>query len=123
MAKRIPEWVPREDLVGAGMIGRVEAAERYDHTPAGESFLTFAEHRIRGAVLDELRRGDMVPRRVRQLARKIAAAVRKLAHSGGAVPDETLVAAELGVTVEAYRDGVARTTFELRRSRTTSRSW
>ncbi len=112
MAKRIPEWVPREDLVGAGMIGLVEAADRYDST-RDESFLTFAEHRIRGAVLDELRRGDMVPRRVRQLARKIAAAIRKLEQSGGEAPDETEVAGELGVSVEAYRDGLTRTTFEL----------
>ena len=64
------------------MIGLVEAADRYDHT-RDESFLTFAEHRIRGAVLDELRRGDMVPRRVRQLARKISAAIRKLEQSLG----------------------------------------
>ena len=112
LAKRIPAWVPREDLVGAGMIGLVEAADRYDHT-RDESFLTFAEHRIRGAVLDELRRGDMVPRRVRQLARKISAAIRKLEQSEGAAPDESLVAGELGVSVEAYRDGLTRTTFEL----------
>lgn len=112
MAKRIPDWVPREDLVGAGMIGLVEAADRYDHT-RDESFLTFAEHRIRGAVLDELRRGDMVPRRVRQLARKIAAAIRKLEQTGGAAPDESLIAGELGVSVEVYREGLTRTTFEL----------
>jgi RNA polymerase sigma factor for flagellar operon FliA len=112
MAKRIPDWVPREDLVGAGMIGLVEAADRFDHT-RDESFLTFAEHRIRGAVLDELRRGDMVPRRVRQLARKIAAAIRKLEQTGGGAPDETLIARELGITVECYREGLTRTTFEL----------
>jgi RNA polymerase sigma factor for flagellar operon FliA len=112
MAKRIPEWVSRDDIVGAGMIGLVEAAERYDATRE-ESFLTFAEFRIRGAVLDELRRGDMVPRRVRQLARKIAAAVRKLEQSSGARPDEKLVAEELGVSVEVYRAGLERTAFEL----------
>ena len=92
----------REDLVAASMIGLCEAADRYDNT-RDESFLTFAEHRIRGAVLDELRRGDMVPRRVRQLARKIAAAIRRLEQTAGAAPSDHEVASELGVTVETYR--------------------
>src|SRR5258706_12103489 len=77
MARRCPDWVAREDLVAAGMLGLTEAAARYDDTRA-EPFLSFAEHRIRGAVLDELRRGDLLPRRVRQLARKIAGAIREL---------------------------------------------
>jgi RNA polymerase sigma factor for flagellar operon FliA len=112
MAKRIPEWVERDDIVAASMIGLVEAADRYDATRE-ESFLTFAEFRIRGAVLDELRRGDMVPRRARQLARKIAAAVRKLEQAEGAAPDEAHVAGELGVSVEDYRVGLEKTVFEI----------
>jgi RNA polymerase sigma factor for flagellar operon FliA len=71
MARRCPDWVAREDLVAAGMLGLTEAAERYDESRT-EPFLAFAEHRIRGAMLDELRRGDMLPRRVRQVARKIS---------------------------------------------------
>ncbi|HEY0252266.1 MAG TPA: sigma-70 family RNA polymerase sigma factor, partial [Kofleriaceae bacterium] len=77
MARRCPDWIAREDIVSAGMLGLIEAAERYDGSRQ-EPFLAFAEHRIRGAVLDELRRGDIMPRRVRQLARKIAAAIREL---------------------------------------------
>ena len=53
--RRLPRNVLREDLVAAGMIGLIEAADRYDETRQ-EPFLAFAEHRIRGAVLDELRR-------------------------------------------------------------------
>lgn len=112
MAKRVPEWVSRDDIVAASMIGLVEAADRYDASRE-ESFLTFAEFRIRGAVLDELRRGDMVPRRVRQLARKIASAVRKLEQQQGAQPEAEHVAGELGVSVEAYRQGLDRIACEL----------
>lgn len=105
MARRCPEWVAKEDIVAAGMLGLIEAAERYDSTRQ-EPFLAFAEHRIRGAVLDELRRGDIMPRRVRQLARKIQAAIRELERNGQAASDQC-VADALGVTVEHYRAGLA----------------
>lgn len=105
MARRCPDWVAREDLVAAGMLGLTEAAERYDGTRK-EPFLSFAEHRIRGAVLDELRRGDLLPRRVRQLARKISNAIRELESEGEQATDQR-VAHALGVTVEHYRTGLA----------------
>jgi RNA polymerase sigma factor FliA len=105
MARRCPDWVAREDLVAAGMLGLTEAAERYDHSRT-EPFLSFAEHRIRGAVLDELRRGDMLPRRVRQLARKISHTIRSLENRGEA-PSEQRIADSLGVEVEHYRKGMS----------------
>jgi RNA polymerase sigma factor for flagellar operon FliA len=105
MARRCPEWVAREDLVSAGMVGLIEAADRYDDTRK-EPFLSFAEHRIRGAVMDELRRGDLLPRRVRQLARKVSNAVKELEHSGE-TPTDQRVADALGVTLEHYRTGLA----------------
>jgi len=105
MARRCPDWIAREDIVSAGMLGLIEAAERYDDTRQ-EPFLAFAEHRIRGAVLDELRRGDIMPRRVRQLARKIAAVMRELEKDGSA-PSEVRIAEALGVTVDAYRAGLS----------------
>src|SRR3954449_664358 len=98
MARRCPDWIAREDLVAAGMLGLTEAAERYDDKRT-EPFLSFAEHRIRGAVLDELRRGDMLPRRVRQLARKISAAIKELEKDGDVATDQR-VADALGVSVE-----------------------
>ncbi|HLL23803.1 MAG TPA: sigma factor [Kofleriaceae bacterium] len=64
MARRCPQWIAREDLVAAGLLGLTEAAERYDASRK-EPFLSFAEKRIRGAVLDELRRGDIMPGRSR----------------------------------------------------------
>ena len=105
MARRCPDWVAREDLVAAGMLGLIEAADRYDETRK-EPFLSFAEFRIRGAVLDELRRGDLLPRRVRQLARKVSNAVREL-ENGGEVATDQRVAAALGVSIDHYRSGLA----------------
>jgi RNA polymerase sigma factor FliA len=104
MARRCPDWVAREDIVAAGMLGLIEAAERYDESRQ-EPFIAFAEHRIRGAVLDELRRGDIMPRRVRQLARKIACAIRELEKDGEA--SEQRIADALGVSLDVYRAGLA----------------
>jgi len=105
MARRCPDWIAREDLVSAGMVGLIEAADRYDGSRQ-EPFLSFAEHRIRGAILDELRRGDIMPRRVRQLARKITAAIRELEKDGEPANDQR-VADALGVSVDQYRNGLA----------------
>jgi len=105
MARRCPDWLPREDLVAAGMIGLIEAANRFDSSRK-EPFFAFAEHRIRGAVLDELRRGDIMPRRVRQLARKIAAAIRELERTDGERPTDARVAQALGVSLDEYRSGL-----------------
>lgn len=105
MARRCPEWISRDDLVSAGMVGLIEAADRYDASRQ-EPFISFAEHRIRGAILDELRRGDIMPRRVRQLARKISAAIKEL-EKGGETASDQRVADALGVPVEQYRTGLS----------------
>jgi RNA polymerase sigma factor FliA len=101
MARRCPAWIQREDLVAAGMLGLTEAAQRYDGTRA-EPFLPFAEQRIRGAILDELRRGDLLPRRVRQIARKIASKINAL-ETAGETASESKLAEAMGVTVDTYR--------------------
>lgn len=105
LARNCPAHIAREDLVSAGMLGLIEAADRYDDSRR-EPFVAFAEHRIRGAVLDELRRGDFIPRRARQLARKIDSTVRELEQHGERATDER-VAFALGVTVDAYRRGMS----------------
>ncbi len=106
MARRCPNWIAREDLVAAGYLGLTEAASRYDETRT-EPFPSFAEHRIRGAILDELRRGDIMPRRVRQMARKVTTAIRSLEHTTGDAPSEQKVAEALGVSIETYRNGLS----------------
>src|ERR1051325_10053531 len=105
MARRCPDWIAREDLVAAGMLGLTEAAGSYDDTRT-QPCRSVAERRIRGAVLDELRRGDMLPRRVRQLARKIANTIRTLENKGES-PSEHKIAESLGVPVEQYRAGLS----------------
>jgi RNA polymerase sigma factor for flagellar operon FliA len=101
LARRCPAWVTREDLVAAGMLGLTEAAERYDDSRR-EPFLAFATKRIRGAVLDELRRGDIMPRRVRSLARTVGATIARLEQELGATPTDEQVAAALGVSLADY---------------------
>jgi RNA polymerase sigma factor for flagellar operon FliA len=105
MARRCPEWISREDLVSAGMVGLIEAADRYDESRQ-EPFISFAEHRIRGAILDELRRGDIKPRRVRQMARKITAAIRELEKTGEPATDQR-VAEALDVSLDEYHAGLS----------------
>ena len=102
IARRCPDWIAREDLIAAGMLGLTEAAERYDSTKH-EAFLPFAEKRIRGAVLDELRRGDIMPRRARQMARKIGSTIEELERRTGSRPDDESIAAALNVSVDEYR--------------------
>ena len=102
IARRCPDWIAREDLVAAGMLGLTEAAERYDSS-RNEPFLPFAEKRIRGAVLDELRRGDIMPRRARQMARKIGSTIEALEKLTGARPDDEAIAKALDVSVDEYR--------------------
>lgn len=104
VARRCPDWIAREDLMGAALLGLTEAANRYDAS-RNEPFLAFAEKRIRGAVLDELRRGDIMPRRARAMARKIGLIIRDLETSGKPVTDEA-VAGVLGVPVEEYRENL-----------------
>ena len=120
MARRCPTWIAREDLVAAGMVGLIEAADRYDGSRQ-EPFLAFAEHRIRGAVLDELRRGDIMPRRVRQLAAQDRATIKEL-EQGGEVATDQRIADALGVSVEHYRTRARRARARRARRRSMARS-
>jgi RNA polymerase sigma factor for flagellar operon FliA len=100
VGRRVP-WLSREDLVAAAMVGLAEAASRYELGRA-EPFVAFAEQRIRGAVLDELRRNDVLPRRVRRTARRVEQVKQRLAHGLGRAAETDEIAAALGVTVEHY---------------------
>jgi RNA polymerase sigma factor for flagellar operon FliA len=95
----------REDAIAAALLGLTEAAERYDAS-RGESFAVFAKKRIRGAVLDELRRDDFLPRRIRRIARGAARVRAELAMTGEPITDEAMARA-LGVTPAEYRDEIA----------------
>jgi RNA polymerase sigma factor for flagellar operon FliA len=103
VARRCPDWIGKDDLVAAGLMGLAEAADRYDES-RNEPFLVFAEKRIRGAVLDELRRGDIMPRRQRQMARTVGRTIQRLEQELGQPPEDEQVAKALGVPVQEYRD-------------------
>ena len=95
-----------DDLWSAGAIGRIEAGRRFDPT-RGASFATFAEHRVRGAMLDELRRLDHLPRRLRNRTDELVKTRKKLAGNLGREATVEEVASELGVEVEEASDMAA----------------
>ena len=106
VARRTPSWIASEDLVSAAMVGLAEAAERYDSS-RGEPFVAFATKRVRGAVLDELRRGDPLSRSARRSARQLGETMRSLEQRLGRPPEDHEVAAALGIDVEEYQDELA----------------
>ena len=95
-----------DDLWSAGAIGLIEAGRRFDPT-RGASFATFAEHRVRGAMLDELRRLDHLPRRLRNRTDDLVKTRKKLAGSLGREATVEEVATDLGVDVEEASDMAA----------------
>lgn len=103
VARRLPDGITNDDLIAAAYLGLTQAAERFDAS-RGESFVAFAEKRVRGAVYDELRRGDILPRRMRTMANKVRDAMRVLEQRLGRAPEDEEMAAELGVSTEAYRN-------------------
>ena len=98
---RLPESVQAEDLIQAGMIGLLEAARKFEDN-RGASFETYAGIRIRGAMLDEIRRGDWAPRSVHRDARKVAAAISTVEKRLGREARDHEVAAELEMSIEDY---------------------
>lgn len=100
---RMPSSVQVEDLIQAGMIGLLEAAQKYDASK-GASFETYAGIRIRGAIVDEMRRGDWAPRSVHRNARRITDAISQLEASLGREARDNEVAAALDISLDEYHD-------------------
>jgi RNA polymerase sigma factor FliA len=98
---RMPSSVQVDDLVQSGMIGLLEAARKYDLSK-GASFETYAGIRIRGAMLDEIRKGDWAPRSVHRKSREVADAIRNVEMRTGTDARDQDVAAELGISLEDY---------------------
>jgi len=101
LAARLPASVEIDDLVQAGMIGLIEASRSYD-ADQGASFETYASIRIRGSMIDEIRRGDWVPRSVHRRARDAAAAIRKIEQHTGRAAAATEVAAAMEMPLPEY---------------------
>ncbi len=99
---RLPACVELDDLIQSGMLGLMDALSHFEDGH-GASFETYATIRVRGAMIDEMRRSDWAPRTVHQSTRQIAEAVSKLQSALGRPPKDTEIAAELNVSLEKYR--------------------
>jgi RNA polymerase sigma factor for flagellar operon FliA len=98
---KLPAHVAKEDLVSAGVVGLIDAVDRFD-TSKGCSLKTYASLRIHGAMVDELRRQDWVPRTVHRDEKIYDAANDKLAQKLGRQPEPEEIRQELGMTPEAF---------------------
>ncbi len=101
LLSRLPASVQADDLIQAGLIGLLEASRNYDASQ-GASFETYAGIRIRGAMLDEVRRNNWAPRSVFRKARTIAQAIRDLEAKNGRDAHDHEVAEQLGVSIDDY---------------------
>ena len=96
IAMRLPPHIEVDDLISVGILGLIDAITKYDPT-RGAKFKTYAEFRVRGAILDELRSMDWVPRSVRQKASNVDSVIQKLQAKLGRPPEDEEVAKEMGV--------------------------
>lgn len=98
---RLPDSVLVDDLIQAGMIGLLEAVKNYDMSQ-GASFDTYAGIRIRGSMLDEVRRSDWTPRSVHKKARMVSEAIREVENNLGRDARDIDIAEHMGVDIDAY---------------------
>ena len=101
LINRLPSSVQLEDMVQAGMIGLLEATGKYDETQ-GASFETYAGIRIRGSMLDEIRKNDWAPRSVHRKAREVAEAVRIIENEHGRDARDVEIAETLDMSLGEY---------------------
>jgi RNA polymerase sigma factor for flagellar operon FliA len=102
MMARLPASVEVDDLIQVGLIGLMDAVSRFDGTQ-GAQFESYATQRIRGAMLDELREADWLPRHVRQKSRQIESAIHRLEQRNGKSPSDQEISAELGMPIDQYQ--------------------
>lgn len=100
--ERLPQQVEMEDLISAGIIGLMDAMQKFDPKKKVQ-FRTYAQFRVRGAMLDSLRALDWGPRDLRRKARAVEEAIRSLSATLGNAPTESEVAKELGLDLQAYQ--------------------
>lgn len=108
LAMTLPPHVDGEDLYSAGLGGLLNAIRNYDPT-AGTAFETYARLRIRGAVFDELRRMDWVPRSVHTKARKMQQTMQRLEQLKGRVATDAEMAKALDISVPEYHEWLEET--------------
>ena len=109
LARRLPSHVGLEDLIGAGVVGLMEAMNRYDSSRMS-GFEKFAEFRVKGAILDELRRRDMMARDARLESKGLQKTIGELSQEYGRQPEEEEIAEYMGVSIEDYRSKLEKLT-------------
>lgn len=103
IAINLPASVDRDDIVSSGILGLIKAVETFE-PERGFKFETYASHKIRGAILDELRALDWVPRSVRQKSKDLQRVYVKLENELGRIPYDDEVCEELNVTIEEFEN-------------------
>lgn len=101
MMTKLPASVQVDDLIQAGMIGLLDAIKRYEGS-YGRQFESYASQRIRGAILDELREADWLPRSMRKKMRDVETSIRKLEQDLGYSPSEQELADNLEISLDEY---------------------
>ncbi len=109
LAINLPKSVDRNDLTSAGVIGLIKAVETFE-PERGFKFETYAGHKIRGAILDELRALDWVPRSVRQKSRELQKVFAKLENELGRAPYDDEVCESMNITIQEYEEMLAEVT-------------
>jgi RNA polymerase sigma factor for flagellar operon FliA len=104
---KLPDFIELDDLMQAGLIGLLNACQSYD-PQQGASFQTYASIRIRGGILDELRRNDWLPRSVQTQLGEVSRAIAKVEARQGKPPQDHEVAEEMGVSIEEYQQLTAK---------------
>jgi len=98
---KLPHTIDVDDLIQEGMIGLLDAAQNYN-TDQGASFETYAGIRIRGAMLDEIRRNNWAPRSVHRKAREIAAVMQEIEQREGRHAQDNEIAQAIGISIDEY---------------------
>ncbi len=106
IAIHVPNNVEMDDLVGWGVLGLLDAVEKFDPSQ-NTKFSTYATFRIRGAIIDEIRSLDWAPRSLRTMARKVGSARQKLRHEMGEEPSTDDIAEALDSTVEQVENCIS----------------
>ena len=101
IAMRLPPHIEVDDLISVGVLGLMDAITKYDSS-RGAKFKTYAEFRVRGAILDELRSMDWVPRSIRQKASKVDKVVQGLQAKLRRTPEDEEVAKEMGLSLDQF---------------------
>ena len=103
IGSRMPASIELDDLIQEGMLGLIDAAQRWQPQAGGAPFGAYARLRVRGAIYDWLRGNDLLPRHQRDKLKAAQEAVTALEHSLGRPPEDAEVAASLGLSLQAYR--------------------